>query len=173
MTKEESEVEQLRSEVNQLRWERKEWDEERVELQAAISDAEQLLIKKSKEWEDEKKELQKVIKNSVHVEDVVRSEYTQEYFPRAFLFLLSLVDKKGRFTTLYTKWMSLFNYMFVCGIGVFINMYVLLSFSNFMTLWLANIVAIFTAFLFNWTFSVGPLGYLFGLSPKIKVEKRT
>ena len=150
MSKEEFEAEQLRVEIAQLK---KEHERERTE------------------WEMERKELQDTVKIKARVE-VIHAEYTQEYFPKAVLLVLSTFDKENKFAHIYTKWMSLINYMLVCGVGVFINMYVLLSFSNFMVLWLANTVAIFTAFLFNWTFSVGPLGYLFGLSPKVRVEKR-
>jgi len=178
MTEEKSEVESLRAQIDQLRLERSEYDKEKDRLLTEIDDTRKQLDVERKEWDSERREFQKTIlelrgtvKNSVSPDAVVKSEYTNEFVPKFVLFILSTFDKKGKLTTLYTKWMSLFNYMFVCGIGVTINMFVLLSFSCIMSLWLANCFAIVVAFLFNWTFSVGPLGFLFGLSPRVRVEK--
>jgi len=37
---------------------------------------------------------------------------------------------------------------------------------NIFPLWLANLCAILTAFLWNWSMSVGPYGWLWGLSSR-------
>jgi len=117
------------------------------------------------------RELKAAIKTKMRVEEVVHAEYTQEYFPKFVIGLLNLIDPKKKLSHLYIKTMSLVNYVLVCGIGVFINTYILYALVNLFPLWLANLCAIFTAFLWNWTLTVGPLGYLMGLSPKVKKEK--
>jgi len=72
---------------------------------------------------------------------------------------------------LYLKNMSLFNYMIVCGIGVSINQVVIHLLFNFLGLTVANFVAIFVAFLWNWTFTVGPYGVIMGFSKDNKEVK--
>jgi len=91
---------------------------------------------------------------------------TLRYFPAAINRALLLLDPAGKLSRLYLKWLSLLNYAVVCGIGIGINTYVLYGLVNLFPLWLANFCAILTAFLWNWTMSVGPLGYLWGLSPR-------
>jgi len=117
------------------------------------------------------RELKAALKTKTKIEEVIHAEYTQEYFPKFVIGLLNLIDPKKKLSHLYIKTMSLVNYMLVCGIGVFINTYILYALVNLFPLWLANLCAIFTAFLWNWTLTVGPLGYLMGLSPKVKKEK--
>ena len=79
--------------------------------------------------------------------------------------LIGLFDPK--LAVLYTDNLSLINYAFVCGIGVLINMAIISFFFNSgLGLLIANAIAILCAFLWNWTFSVGPYGYLFDLSKK-------
>ena len=87
-------------------------------------------------------------------------------FPRVVLGLLNALDPTNSTGDIYIKWMSLINYGIVCGIGVLINQVILHRMVAFMSLWVANLIAIFVAFLWNWTFSVGPYGHLWGLSPK-------
>lgn len=71
---------------------------------------------------------------------------------------------------LYLHYNRLLNYAFVCGIGVAINMAVIgFVFDLGLGLYVSNAIAIFVAFHWNYIFSVGPLGYLFGLQEKPKV----
>ena len=91
-----------------------------------------------------------------------------EYFPRLALYIIHLLFRDPRMEALYIQWMSLINYAIVCGIGVGINMIVIHALVKIFPLWLANLGAIFTAFLWNWSMSVGPYGYLWGLSEKKK-----
>jgi len=120
------------------------------------------------EKDTEIRELRAAIRVKKRVEEVVHAEYTQEYFPKFVIGVLNLIDPKKKLSFWYIKAMSLLNYMLVCSIGVFINMYVLYALVAFLPLWLANLCAIFTAFTWNWTLTVGPLGYFMGLSPRTK-----
>lgn len=94
-----------------------------------------------------------------------------EYFPALALKVLALLDPSKRLSDIYLKFFSLINYMLICSIGVVINMYVLHYLVNMMPLYLADACAIFMAFIWNFAFTVGPLGYIMGLSPKKKVIK--
>lgn len=151
-TKEQFEIQQLREEIQSLKTHH-EYD----------------LSEKASEI----KELQNLLKLKERVETVTHAEYTQQYFPKIVLTLLKSFDPDGRFRKLYLNWMSLINYAIVCGIGVGINMYVIYALIRFLPLWGANLGAIVIAFLWNWNFSVGPLGFIFGLSPKKKKVKKT
>lgn len=68
--------------------------------------------------------------------------------------------------SLYLKRVKFFNYAFVGGCGVLINTILLYALISFLPLYLANWIAILVAWLSNYMFSVGPLGYLFGLGEK-------
>ena len=87
-------------------------------------------------------------------------------FPRVVLGLLNALDPTKSTGELYVKWMSLINYAIVCGIGVLINQFIIHRMVNLMSLWLSNMIAISIAFLWNYFLTVGPFGYLFGLSRK-------
>lgn len=120
-----------------------------------------------RELEDNNKELKSRLKLKSRISDVTHAEHTMKFFPAAVLKILKLIDPSNRFSEIYLKAYSFINYSLVCGIGVMINMYVLLTLTNFTSmLWLANIGAIIVAWFWNWSFTVGPLGYLFGLSLK-------
>ncbi len=90
----------------------------------------------------------------------------EAFVPRVIIGLLNALDPTKSTGEIYIKWMSLINYAIVAGIGVIINQFVLHRLISFMSLWLANMVAILIAFMWNWTMSVGPYGYVFGLSSK-------
>ena len=90
--------------------------------------------------------------------------------PRIIVRVIRILFADERVVQLYLKWLSLVNYAIVCGIGVGINMYVLLGLANLLPLWMANLCAIGTAFLWNWSMSVGPLGWIWGLSEKKRSE---
>jgi len=120
------------------------------------------------EKDAEIRELKAAINVKKRVEEVVHAEYTQEYFPKFIIGVLNLIDPKKKLSFWYIKTMSLLNYMLVCGIGVFINTYILYALVNYLPLWLANLCAILVAFTWNWNLTVGPLGYIMGLSPRKK-----
>jgi len=119
------------------------------------------------------RELKAVINVKKRVEEVVHAEYTQEYFPKFIIGVLNLIDPKKKLSFLYIRTMNSVNYMIVCGIGVLINMYILYGLVTLLPLWLANLGAIFVAFAWNWSMSVGPLGFFMGLSPKKRNVKCT
>jgi len=82
--------------------------------------------------------------------------------------------KDEKIPNLYLKWLTLFNYAVVCGVGVLINMFIIQGIVALLPLWQADLVAILAAFLWNWMNSVGPLGQYwdlsFNLSQKNKVR---
>ena len=135
---------------------------------------ERLKTKHKAELDDKNKEI-KALKDQLKIkkrtEDVVEAEYTFQYFPAIILSISKVLDPSNVLSKIYIKWHSLFNYMIVCGTGVAINQIAIHYFVRFMSLFWANNLAIMIAFASNWTFSVGPLGYLFGLSPKKKKVK--
>lgn len=125
-----------------------------------------------KELEDNNRELKNRLKLKNRIQDVVHAEYTKDYFPAVILKILNLVDPSKRYSELYLKGMSFINYALVCGVGVIINMWVLLTISKFAPLWISNLCAILIAWANNWLFTVGPYGFIFGLSPKRTKEKK-
>ncbi len=74
--------------------------------------------------------------------------------------------KNNMLKNMYLKRVKFFNYAFVGGCGVIINTLLLYALISFLPLYLANWIAILVAWLSNYTFSVGPLGFLFGLGEK-------
>jgi len=92
-------------------------------------------------------------------------------FPKLIIRLLQEV-KSSEVLKLYRQFMSLINYAIVCGIGVLINTAFLYLFTSAFPLWLANFFAIAIAFLWNWSFTVGPFGYLWGFETQVEVEKK-
>jgi len=93
--------------------------------------------------------------------------------PKLVVKTIRFLFADERLVQLYLKWFNLVNYAVVCGIGVGINMYVLLGLANVLPLWLANLCAIGTAFLWNYSMSVGPYGWIWGLSEKKEREVKT
>lgn len=127
------------------------------------------------EKDAEIRELKASIKVKKRVEHVVHAEYTYEYFPKFAITILNRIDPKKKLSHAYIKSCSLINYIIVCGTGVIINNLVqkfLYSYTGEALNWMViNNLAIIIAFLWNYTMSVGPLGFFWGLSPKIKKEK--
>jgi len=143
------------------------------ELKQVIEDIKYTHSLEIKELEDNISELKGSLKVKIRVQEVTHAEHTLDYFPAAVLKLLTIVDPSKRFSGIYIKGLSFINYGVVCGIGVIINMYILLTLAELLPLYLANMLAILTAWIWNWCFTVGPFGYLFGLSPRRrKVKKR-
>ena len=111
-------------------------------------------------------ELNSLLKLKQRTETVTHAEYTTKYFTKFMLSVLKTFDSSQQLQTYYVRYMKLFNYACVCGLGVLINMYVLGTMLMIFPWYMADFLAIIIAFFWNYTFTVGPLGYLFGLSPK-------
>ena len=97
---------------------------------------------------------------------MTRKEIINAPMVKFIVSALRLLFGEERLINLYLQWVSLVNYAIVCGIGVGINMVVIHALIKIFPLWLANLCAIFTAFLWNWSMSVGPYGWLWGLSSR-------
>jgi len=108
---------------------------------------------------------------ALNTDNIQLDDYALRYFPKLIVTIFSFMDPSKSLTKLYVKFMSLLNYMFVCGIGVFINQIIIHYFVSSTSLMIANFIAIFVAFTWNWTFTVGPYGYLFGF--KTEMLRRT
>lgn len=76
---------------------------------------------------------------------------------------LILLTKNKTIVHIYSDNWKFFNYCIITGIGVIINMVVLLTFSNFIPLWLANLIAIGTAVIWNYHNSVGRFSESWGM----------
>ena len=74
-----------------------------------------------------------------------------------------LHPKIGEF---YNKFWNPVNYAIIGGTGILINMTILLPASTILPLWIANLIAIFCAWTWNWTMSVGPFGWIWGFKEK-------
>ena len=135
---------------------------------------ERLKTKHKTELDDKNKEI-KALKDQLKVkkrtEDVIEAEYTFQYFPAIILSITKVLDPTDFLSKFYIKYVKLLNYCLVCGLGVVINQFVIHFFIKYLPLFWSNNFAIATAFLWNYTLSVGPLGFLFGLAPKKKKVK--
>jgi hypothetical protein len=94
---------------------------------------------------------------------------------RLIYSMLNKFDGLTPIHKIYGRFWNVFNYMFICGIGgTMVNFLVLSAFINIVPLLIADVFAIGTAALWNYTFTVGPYGYISGLSvkkPKFKKSK--
>jgi hypothetical protein len=94
---------------------------------------------------------------------------------RLIYSMLNKFDGLTSIHKMYGKFWNVFNYMLICGIGgTTVNFIILSAFINIVPLLIADVFAIGTAALWNYTFTVGPYGYLSGLSikkPKFKKSK--
>jgi hypothetical protein len=90
------------------------------------------------------------------------------------LQLIHILDPTNdKLKNLYTQNHKFVNYAFVCGgIGVAVNQAVLHGLVTFLPLYLANFGAIAAAMVTNYTLTVGPLGYIFGLSEKKEKKEK-
>lgn len=135
-------------------------------------------VSQSAEIESLKREIQKLetkngklqdaLKAKIVVTKKIKKREELKYFPAIMLDIIKRLTKDNYSwaADLYIRYLSLFNYAIVAGIGVIINMFVLYSFVSIFPLWMANGLAILTAFLWNWTFSVGFCGWVFGFSER-------
>jgi len=86
-----------------------------------------------------------------------------------FRYMSSLIHqlfRKVGYEKYYEKFWNPLNYAFVGGIGVLINYLVFALLISAFPWWICNALAILTAWMWNWSMSVGPLGYLWGFSKK-------
>jgi hypothetical protein len=92
--------------------------------------------------------------------------------PMSRLILLGLdkiSDDSGPIASFYKKIWSFGNYAIICGIGgTAVNYLVLSSLVSILPLIIADICAILVAAFWNYSLTVGALGYLTGLAPKRK-----
>jgi len=86
------------------------------------------------------------------------------YFPA---FIYRLLSPYPPLANLYLRSMSFWNYGTVAGIGVLINYTVWIVYVNLLPWFIVNAIAILTAWLWNWSMSVGPFGYFWGFSEKL------
>ena len=137
----------------------------RAEVEALQGDVRKLEITNNK--------LREALNAKVVVTKKIKKRVGLKYFPAIMLNIINILtkDKYSQLAEMYVKYMSLINYAIVAGIGVIINMFVLLTFVSIFPLFMANGVAILVAFLWNWTLSVGPMGYFMGLQPEVEEEQ--
>lgn len=143
-SKEFFEIQQLRDEIERLIGEHK---------------------KDLREKNEQIREYKNLLNVKIRTERVTHAEYTTNYFPKFMLHLLKTFDHSGSFRNIYLNLMTLINFTIVVGIGYLVFLYT--------SRLLPRPVGIIVGFILTWNLSVGPLGYLFGLAPKRKREKRT
>lgn len=78
---------------------------------------------------------------------------------------------KHRGEQIYERFWNPINYAIIGGIGVLINYMVWSAFVNVYDWWFTNALAIISAWLWNWSMSVGPFGYLWGFTQQKEVMK--
>jgi len=80
-------------------------------------------------------------------------EQELRYFPA---FIYKLLSPYPPLANLYLRSMSFWNYGTVAGIGVLINYAVWFAYVSLLPWFIVNAMAILTAWLWNWSMSVGP-----------------
>ena len=86
-----------------------------------------------------------------------------------FSYMASLIHKgfcKIGYGELYERFWNPMNYAFVGGIGTLINYLVFALLIGSLPWWITNAFAIIAGWMWNWSMSVGPFGYLWGFSKK-------
>lgn len=111
-----------------------------------------------------------ILEKQIELSKIDPAEYTLSDDNPLSNFIYSILNKVDQTTPLekiYSKFWNVFNYMLICGVGgTFVNYMVLSFFVNVFPLLIADLFAIITAALWNYTFTVGPMGYMAGLSIK-------
>jgi len=79
--------------------------------------------------------------------------------------LYQLFNKVG-YGKFYLKFWNPLNYAFVGGIGTLINYLVFVLLIGSLPWWATNAFAILTGWMWNWSMSVGPFGWLWGFRKK-------
>ena len=88
--------------------------------------------------------------------------------PQVILKFIKRVTVGERLPRMYVRWMRAINYAIIGGVGVIINMTFLHGLVAVFPLALANLGAILVAWTWNYTMSVGRLGYLWGFTNQEK-----
>lgn len=96
---------------------------------------------------------------------------SKQAFMRGLLFdlFMKIHPKAGK---IYDQLWNPINYAIIGGIGIIINYVVNLLLMSMVGFLLSNIIAILTAWLWNWQNSVGSLGYLWGFKEKQKKKEK-
>ena len=79
------------------------------------------------------------------------------------LKLLSRKELPNIFLKTYQLKPTFWNYLLICGLGVIINQVVIHLFIQSLPLWIANFLAIFLAFIWNYMNALGPLAKYWGM----------
>lgn len=120
-----------------------------------------------KERDDHIRELENLNKAKWKAEEVVETEYKSQYFSKFVITMMDSYKISQRLKNFYIDHIKFLNYAFVCGgIGIPLNMAAYFAYSSALPGWLANLLAVLTVMVSNFTLSLGSLGYLFGLAPK-------
>jgi len=80
--------------------------------------------------------------------------------------LLYGLFKEAKQPKIYERLWNPMNYAIIGGIGVVINYLVWLLLQPMFVWWVTNALAILIAWTWNWSNSVGPLGFLWGFKEK-------
>ena len=86
-----------------------------------------------------------------------------------FNYMASLIHKgfcKIGYGELYERFWNPLNYAIIGGIGMLINWLVCISLIGSFPWWITSALGILTGWMWNWSMSVGPFGYLWGFSKK-------
>jgi len=97
---------------------------------------------------------------------VVKFSYVSSLLYRAFKGIE--FGKKRNLGEFYKKFWNPINYAIIGGIGVGINYLVFVLLISSFPWYITNALAILTAWTWNWSMSVGPLGYLWGFGKPAK-----
>lgn len=121
--------------------------------------------------DDQISELKATLKTKRRIEMSVHYEETSEFFTKGMMNLLNALSPNKTLSLLYRKISSFINFTIVCLMGLLAYRLAtprLSSFSPLIGSWIGGLLAIILV----WDFTVGPLGYIMGLSPKRKVVKK-
>lgn len=97
-------------------------------------------------------------------------QYMTKFINKICVLVDSKVLKKQWLAKTYARLWNPINYLVVGGIGTIINFLVWFILGNMFAWWITNTLAILTAFLWNWSNSVGPFGWVWGFK---KREEKT
>lgn len=96
-----------------------------------------------------------------------------QYAPKYIHKFLKSFEVKGLdFGKMYEQFYNPINYAIVGGIGVLINYLMFALLIGVFPWWITNILAILTAWTWNWSMSVGPFGYLWGFQKQTVKRKK-
>jgi hypothetical protein len=117
--------------------------------------------------ENLKKQIVEIEKRKV-VEVINPAQTIDNPMSNAILYIINkFSDDLGPIEKFYRKLWSFGNYAIVCGIGgTLVNYLILSTLVGILPLIIADVLAILVAAFWNYSLTVGALGYLTGLAPK-------